>query len=48
MIPTIQIEHVVKRYGQLQALAGVSLDSAEGEFFGLHGPFGGPGRPSLR
>jgi ABC-2 type transport system ATP-binding protein len=46
MIPAIQIEHVVKRYGQLQALADVSLDIAQGEFFGLLGP-NGAGKTTL-
>jgi ABC-type transporter Mla maintaining outer membrane lipid asymmetry ATPase subunit MlaF len=35
MIPAIQVEHVVKRYGGLQALADVSLEIEQGEFFGV-------------
>jgi ABC-2 type transport system ATP-binding protein len=46
MIPAIQIEHVVKRYGPLQALADVSLEIAQGEFFGLLGP-NGAGKTTL-
>ena len=46
MVPAIQVENVVKRYGQLQALAGVSLDIAQGEFFGLLGP-NGAGKTTL-
>ena len=46
MIPAIQVEHVVKRYGGLQALADVSLDVAQGEFFGLLGP-NGAGKTTL-
>jgi ABC-2 type transport system ATP-binding protein len=46
MIPAIRVEHVVKRYGGLQALAGVSLDIAQGEFFGLLGP-NGAGKTTL-
>jgi len=40
-IEALQVE---KRYGALQALAGVSLTVAEGEFFGLLGPTA-PARP---
>ena len=46
MIPAIQIERVVKRYGQLQALADVSLEIGQGEFFGLLGP-NGAGKTTL-
>jgi ABC-2 type transport system ATP-binding protein len=46
MIPAIQVEHVCKRYGSLQALGGVSLEVAQGEFFGLLGP-NGAGKTTL-
>ncbi len=46
MVPAIQIEQVVKRYGALRALAGISLDIAEGDFFGLLGP-NGAGKTTL-
>ncbi len=46
MIPAIQVDQVAKRYGSLQALAGVSLDIAQGEFFGLLGP-NGAGKTTL-
>ncbi len=42
----IRIDNVKKRYGALQALGGVSLDIAEGEFFGLLGP-NGAGKTTL-
>jgi len=42
----IQIDHIKKRYGTLQALGGVSLEIAEGEFFGLLGP-NGAGKTTL-
>jgi ABC-2 type transport system ATP-binding protein len=46
MVSAIQIEHVVKRFGAVEALAGVSLDIAQGEFFGLLGP-NGAGKSTL-
>jgi ABC-2 type transport system ATP-binding protein len=46
MTIAIEILNVEKRYGALQALAGVSLAVAEGEFFGLLGP-NGAGKTTL-
>jgi ABC-2 type transport system ATP-binding protein len=45
-VPAIRIESAVKRYGPLQALAGVDLEVAQGEFFGLLGP-NGAGKTTL-
>lgn len=45
-VPAIRIASVSKRYGQLQALAGVDLDIRQGEFFGLLGP-NGAGKTTL-
>lgn len=45
-IPAIRIDAVTKRYGALQALAGVSLEVEQGEFFGLLGP-NGAGKTTL-
>jgi len=39
-VPAIEIEGLVKRYGGLEAVAGLSLTVAEGEVFALLGPNG--------
>jgi ABC-2 type transport system ATP-binding protein len=44
--PAIHIAGLTKRYGSLEALAGVDLDVAQGEFFGLLGP-NGAGKTTL-
>ncbi len=36
----VRVDRAVKRYGQVNALADVSLELADGEFFGLLGPSG--------
>jgi ABC-2 type transport system ATP-binding protein len=46
MSAAIEIRDVHKRFGALQALAGVDLDVARGEFFGLLGP-NGAGKTTL-
>ena len=46
MVPAVSIVNVVKHFGVLKALAGVSLDIAQGEFFGLLGP-NGAGKTTL-
>ncbi|MGH8600488.1 MAG: ATP-binding cassette domain-containing protein, partial [Burkholderiales bacterium] len=46
MLPAIAVENVVKDYGDFRALDGVSLDVAQGEFFGLLGP-NGAGKTTL-
>lgn len=42
----VSIDNVVKNFGSLRALDGVSLQVAEGEFFGLLGP-NGAGKTTL-
>ncbi|MFM9912966.1 MAG: ABC transporter ATP-binding protein [Methylophilaceae bacterium] len=44
--PAIKIEQVHKSFGKLQALRGVSLEIAQGEFFALLGP-NGAGKSTL-
>lgn len=46
MAAAVSIIDVVKHFGSLQALAGVSLEIEEGEFFGLLGP-NGAGKTTL-
>lgn len=46
MIPAIQTADIVKRYGSVVALKGVSLEVERGEIFGLIGP-DGSGKSSL-
>ena len=46
MTPAIKLDRVAKRFGDVEALAGVSLEIAQGEFFGLLGP-NGAGKTTL-
>ncbi|MEQ1896706.1 MAG: ATP-binding cassette domain-containing protein [Vicinamibacterales bacterium] len=39
-VPAIRVDGLVKRYGAVEAVRGISVDIAEGEIFGLIGPDG--------
>jgi ABC-2 type transport system ATP-binding protein len=46
MTPAVEVVRVARRFGQVQALAGIDLSVAQGEFFGLLGP-NGAGKTTL-
>jgi ABC-2 type transport system ATP-binding protein len=46
MTAAIEVRHVGKRFGSLQALDGIDLRVEQGEFFGLLGP-NGAGKTTL-
>ncbi len=46
--PAVRLEGVEKRYGDVQAVAGVDLDVRDGEFFSMLGPSGSGKTTTLR
>ena len=47
-VPSVRLEGVVKRYGEVTAVAGVDLEIADGEFFSMLGPSGSGKTTTLR
>ena len=46
--PALRLENVVKRFGDVTAVAGVDLEIADGEFFSMLGPSGSGKTSTLR
>ena len=46
MVAAVEVDNIHRRFGAVQALGGVSLSVAQGEFFGLLGP-NGAGKTTL-
>jgi putative spermidine/putrescine transport system ATP-binding protein len=46
--PAVRLQRVVKRYGEVEAVAGISLDITDGEFFSMLGPSGSGKTTTLR
>ena len=44
----VRLERLVKRYGDVEAVSGVTLDIADGEFFSMLGPSGSGKTTTLR
>jgi ABC-2 type transport system ATP-binding protein len=44
--PAISVQNIIKRYGDFEAVKGISFDVADGEIFGLLGP-NGAGKSTL-
>jgi putative spermidine/putrescine transport system ATP-binding protein len=47
-IPAIALDRVVKRFGDVEAVAGIDLEIADGEFFSMLGPSGSGKTTTLR
>ena len=46
--PAVQLEALHKRYGEVEAVAGIDLEIADGEFFSMLGPSGSGKTTTLR
>ena len=47
-VPAVRLVGLVKRYGDVEAVAGIDLDIADGEFFSMLGPSGSGKTTTLR
>ncbi|HEX9043565.1 MAG TPA: ABC transporter ATP-binding protein [Candidatus Limnocylindrales bacterium] len=47
-VPAVRLENVVKRFGDVEAVAGIDLEVREGEFFSMLGPSGSGKTTTLR
>ena len=47
-VPAVRLTGLVKRYGDVEAVAGIDLDIADGEFFSMLGPSGSGKTTTLR
>ena len=47
-VPAVTLEGVVKRYGDVEAVAGIDLEIRDGEFFSMLGPSGSGKTTTLR
>ncbi|MGH7482165.1 MAG: ABC transporter ATP-binding protein [Longimicrobiales bacterium] len=47
-MPAVRLDHVMKRFGDVVAVAGVDLDIVDGEFFSMLGPSGSGKTSTLR
>jgi putative spermidine/putrescine transport system ATP-binding protein len=47
-VSAVRLEAVVKRYGEVEAVAGIDLDVRDGEFFSMLGPSGSGKTTTLR
>ena len=47
-VPAVRLEHLVKRFGDVEAVSGIDLEIADGEFFSMLGPSGSGKTTTLR
>jgi putative spermidine/putrescine transport system ATP-binding protein len=47
-VPAVRLEHLVKRYGEVEAVSGIDLEIGDGEFFSMLGPSGSGKTTTLR
>ena len=47
-VPALRLERVIKRFGDVEAVAGIDLEIADGEFFSMLGPSGSGKTSTLR